>query len=167
MVHTLTENGDHFLVADPHFAKRGKIGWVQSRDSDIIAKGGLQGCIETVDMVEIISVDGSAFINSGQQMVEEHDIAARLQGKVQIGTITCCCTARVDDHDLGPTRLPSSHETLVEHGMAPREVRADKHDEIGLIQVLICAGNGICAKRTFVAGDCGRHAKTRVCIDVG
>ena len=43
LVHTLTENGDHFLVADPHFAKRGKIRCVQSRDSDIIAKGGLQG----------------------------------------------------------------------------------------------------------------------------
>ena len=100
-------------------------------------------------------------------MVEERNIAARLQGKVQIGTITCRCTTRIDYHDLGPPRLARRHEPLVEHGMAPREVGSHKDHEIGFVQVLVCAGDRIRSKSTFVACDCGRHAKTRVCIDVG
>ena len=51
--------------------------------------------------------------------------------------------------------------------MAPGEVRADQHDEIGLLEILVAAGHRVGAERALVAGDRRGHAQPRVGVDVG
>jgi hypothetical protein len=51
--------------------------------------------------------------------------------------------------------------------MAPGGVRADEHDEVGLVEVGIHARHGIGAEGAAVAGNRGRHAQARVGVDVG
>src|SRR6185369_9852749 len=58
-------------------------------------------------------------------------------------------------------------EPAEQHGMAPRQVRTDEHDEIGKIEILVTARNDVFAERPLVADDRRRHAKPRVRVDVG
>jgi hypothetical protein len=51
---------------------------------------------------------------------------------------------------LRAARLFRRQQALVEHRVAPREVRADQHDKVGLVEVLVGAGNGVGAKGAFV-----------------
>ena len=51
--------------------------------------------------------------------------------------------------------------------MAPREVRAHEHAEIGLVEILVGAGHGIGAEGAPVPRDGRGHAEPRVRVDVG
>ncbi|MEY9456186.1 hypothetical protein ABIG07_005134 [Bradyrhizobium ottawaense] len=50
--------------------------------------------------------------------------------------------------------------------MAPGRVRADEDQQIGLIEILVAAGDCVGAKGAAMAGDRGRHAEPRVGIDI-
>ena len=50
--------------------------------------------------------------------------------------------------------------------MAPGGVRTDEHDEVGGVEILVCAGHSVGAERALVAGDRGGHAQPRVGVDV-
>ena len=71
------------------------------------------------------------------------------------------------DHDLRAALLRGRREALVEHRMAPGEIRADQHDEIGQLEILVGAGHGVGAEGALVAGDRRGHAQPRIGVDVG
>ncbi len=51
--------------------------------------------------------------------------------------------------------------------MAPGGVRADEHQEVGLVQVLVAARHGVGAEGPAVRRHRGRHAEPRIGVDVG
>ena len=63
--------------------------------------------------------------------------------------------------------LARASEALVEHRMAPGEVRADQHDEVGQLEILVVAGHDVGAEGAAVAGDRRGHAEPRIGVDVG
>jgi hypothetical protein len=69
-----------------------------------------------------------------QETVEQRDVAARPERQEQIGDIARRRAARIDDDDLELriARLCRAH-ALEQHGVAPREVRADEHDQLGVL----------------------------------
>ena len=87
---------------------------------------------------------------------------------MQVGDLGGHGAARIDHHHLhrGP-RLLRRREALVQHRVAPGEVRADQHDEIGQFEILVVAGHRVGAECAAVAGDRGCHAEARVGVDVG
>ena len=50
--------------------------------------------------------------------------------------------------------------------MAPGGVRADEHNEVSLVEILVAAGHEVLAEGATVTGDRGRHAETRIGVDV-
>ena len=99
---------------------------------------------------------------------EEGDVGARCDGEVEIGDLARRGAARVDvdDAHAGPGFLGGG-EALEEDRVAPREVRADEDDEVGLLQILVGLGYGVGAEGALVAGDRGGHAEARIGVDVG
>ena len=51
--------------------------------------------------------------------------------------------------------------------MAPGEVRARQHDEIGGLKVFVGPGHRVRAEGAAMPGDRGRHAQARIGVDVG
>ena len=87
---------------------------------------------------------------------------------MHIGQITGGCAARVDHHDFHRgARGLGCGETLVQNRMAPREVAARQHHQIGQFQIVIGAGHGIGAKCPPLPCHGRGHAKTRIRVDVG
>ena len=50
--------------------------------------------------------------------------------------------------------------------MAPGGVRADEHDQVGLVEILVVPGTVSAPKARLVAGDRGGHAQPRIGVDV-
>ncbi len=51
--------------------------------------------------------------------------------------------------------------------MAPRGVRADEHDQVGVIEILVESRHRVGAERASVARDRRRHAQARIGVDIG
>ena len=83
----------------------------------------------------------------------ESDVGAGFNLEVEVGVVTSFGAARVNHHHLGPALLARSHDALVDDRVTPSGVRADQHEKIGVIEVLISARDGIRAKRADVAGN--------------
>ena len=102
-----------------------------------------------------------------QQTEKERHVGSGLQREMQIGKLTGRRTARIDVHNAHAlVRRFCLLQALEQHGMAPGEIGADEHDEAGELQILINIRNDVGAKGAFMAGDRGRHAQTRVSVDV-
>ena len=56
---------------------------------------------------------------------------------------------------------------LEQNRMAPGGVRADEHDQIGLIEILIDSRHGVGAESARWPGDRRRHAEPRIGVDIG
>ncbi len=103
-----------------------------------------------------------------QQAIEQGDVAAGLEGKVLIGNVAGGRAARVDnDHTQARTRFFRINKSLINDGVAPGEVGAGYHHQIGLFNIFIATGHHIGTKCAFVPGDRRRHAQTRIGINVG
>ena len=64
-------------------------------------------------------------------------------------------------------RALGGFEPLEQHGMAPGEIAADQHDEVGQLEVLVEAGHRVAAEGALVARHRRGHAEPRVGVDVG
>ena len=88
--------------------------------------------------------------------------------QMQVGDVGGHGAARVDQHDLHlRPLLLRRRDALVEHRMAPGEVGADQHDEIGKFQILVGARHRVGAEGAPVAGHRRGHAEARIGVDVG
>ena len=79
----------------------------------------------------------------GEQSGEQRHVRAGREAQMQVGGFRRGRPARVDDHDLRSALLPRRQEPLKEDRVAPGEVGADQHDEIGELQVYICPRHGV------------------------
>ena len=98
---------------------------------------------------------------------EQHRIRAVPDGEVQVACFARRGAARIDDDQLRAARFPRRLHALEQHGMAPRRVGADQHQQVRLVEVLIASRHGVRAERALVARDRRRHAKPRIGVDVG
>ena len=133
-----------------------------------VVSGGQEGLREIVglggDEVLIHRPDAAQM---GQQAVEQQHVAAGPDRQMQVGGVAGGGTARVDHDDAGAALRLGADKALVEDGMAPCEVAADQHDQIGKLQILVIAGNHVAAEGAAVAGDAGRHAQAGIGVDIG
>ena len=74
-------------------------------------------------------------------------------GKEQVGLLGGDGAARIDHDDLRAALALVLHHALEQHRMAPGGVRADQHDQIGLVEIGVAAGNGVGAEGAAMAGD--------------
>ena len=88
-----------------------------------------------------------------QQAAEQGRVRARRDRQKEIGILGGAGLARIDDDELGAALAAVLHHALEQNRMAPGGVRADQHDEIGLIEVLVIAGNGVRPECAAMAGD--------------
>ena len=77
------------------------------------------------------------------------------------------CAARIDHDQPGAAFLAGREDALIEHRVAPGEIAANQNDEVGLFEVVITARHSVSAKGALVTDDGGRHAQTRIGIDIG
>ena len=82
-----------------------------------------------------------------QQAAEQRGVGARRDRQEQIGVVRRHGAARIDHDQLGAAVAPVAHHALEQHRMAPRRVRADQHDQVGEIEVLVVARHDV-ARRT-------------------
>ena len=96
----------------------------------------------------------------GKQTVEERGVTIGRDLQMQVGEVRAGRTARIDidDTHVGPRGL-GRRDALVQDRVAPREVGANQHDQIGLFEIFIGAGNGVRAKGAFVTSHRRGHAK--------
>ena len=110
---------------------------------------------------------GRSACRCAEQPVEQRDIAAGRQRQVQVGALAGRGAARVDHHHPHRRpRRPRRLQPLEQHRMAPGEVAADQHDEVGQLQILVDAGHQILAEGPAVPGHGAGHAEPRVAVDV-
>ncbi len=102
-----------------------------------------------------------------QQSIEQGNIAVGCNCQMLIGNFAGSSPPRVDDDDFGAALFACCREALIKHRVAPGEVRANQHNEVGLFDVFVVAGHGISAERSLMAGDRGRHAQPRIAVDIG
>ncbi len=95
-----------------------------------------------------------------EQPSEEGDIAVGVNWQVHVGKVGRHRSARVDEHHTHarPLRLGLG-EPLVDHWVAPGEIGADQHHEIGLFDVLVVARHSVRTEGAFVAGHGRGHAE--------
>ena len=114
------------------------------------------------------SIDDLALRQPAQQAIEQQYIGARAHRQMQIGHLAGRRAARIDDDDA-QRRAPllGLDDALIQHRMTPGRVRADQHDQVGQLQVLVTPRHQVFAERPLMSGHRRGHAQTRVGIDVG
>ena len=85
--------------------------------------------------------------------------SAMSQVSVRRGSITTTFMSR--------PRALGRLEALEQHRMAPGEIAADQHHEIGQLEILVEARHGVAAEGALVAGHRRGHAEPRIGVDVG
>ncbi len=116
---------------------------------------------------DVASVERAVLGEMHQQAGEQRRIHAGRDRQEQVGIGAGRGTARIDDDDLRAALGLVAHHALEQHRVTPGGVGADQHDEIGLVEIGIGAGNGVGAEGAPVAGDRRRHAQARIGVDIG
>ena len=76
-----------------------------------------------------------------EQTVEQRDVAARRDRQMQIGMLGGRGAARIDRRRSSCRACAlRRHDALEQHRMAPGEVGADQHDQVGLLEILVVPG---------------------------
>jgi len=88
---------------------------------------------------------------------------------MQVGDVAGLGAARVDDDDAhGRSRALGRLQALEQHGMAPGEVAADQHDQVGELEIFVVAGNGVAAEaRLWPATDEAMQSRELVSMLAG
>ena len=86
---------------------------------------------------------------------------------MQIGKLRRRCAARVDRDDARTAPRLRLLGPLKQNRMAPRGVRSDEDDDVGLVEIVIASGHHVRAKGATMASDRRRHAQPRIGVDVG
>ena len=89
-----------------------------------------------------------------------------LIGEMQVGLLGGRGAARIDHHELGAALAPVLLHALEQNRMAPRGVRADEHDQVGLIEILVESRHRVGAEGAAMARDRRGHAQPRIGVDV-
>ena len=101
-----------------------------------------------------------------EQPAEQDRVRAGRDRKIEVGIFGGRGAAGIDHDDLGAALVLVLHHALEQHRMAPCRIRADQHEKVSLLEVLVAAGHGIGAEGAFVAGNRGGHAQARIGVHV-
>ena len=129
------------------------------------ARGGLRKAKRV--LAYIVLVDGAAPDQIDEQPAEQRRIGAGRDRQEQVGLFRRHRAARVDHHDAGPALGLVAQHALEQHRVTPGGVRADEHDQVGLIEVAVDAGHGIGPEGAAMAGNGRCHAQSRIGVDIG
>ena len=102
--------------------------------------------------LDVPSIDRVGTSDLRQEAVEQRDVATRRNRQMHVRDLARRGAARIDHHDLCAALVAGRRQPLEQHGMAPREIRSDDNDEIGLLDVLVVARHGVRAERALVPG---------------
>ena len=174
LVHPLREAGDRIGDGAEQLEEARDIGLRQARglrggrEVGRDRAGARQRVLETCGMcVDIAIVERVRVGEMHQQPAEQRGVHAGRDAEKQVGVLGGGGAARIDHHDLGAALAPVLDHALEQHRMAPGGVRADEHDEIGGVEIVVGAGHGVGAEGAAMAGHRGRHAQPRIGVNVG
>ena len=174
LVHPLRKAGDHFQRHPEQLEETGDVrlgepGGLRGRCRVRRDLARLRQCFRQAGGIraDIFVVERPGVGEMRQQAAEQSGIHAGRNGQKHIGIFHGCRAARVDHHDLRTSRSPVGDHALVQYRMTPGGIRADQDDEIGEIEILVAAGDGVATEGAAVAGDRRGHAQTRIGVDVG
>ncbi len=160
LIDPLREGGDDATGVAKKFKEARNIGPVEScglGGSRCIA-GDFAGAGQRLDKtrrvpVDILVVESECVGEVHEQTAEQRGIHARRDRKEQIGVFDRRGSPRIDDDQFRASFPLGGDHPLIEDGMTPRRIRADQHDEIGLIEIAVCPWDDVGAKGATVAGD--------------
>ena len=112
-----------------------------------------------------LMVDAARLAQQIQQAVQQSDVAARLDGQVEVGFRGGRVAPGIDHDHLGAALYAVEH-AQVQDRMAVGHVGADDEEQVRPVHVLIGPGRPVRAERQLVARSRARHAQTRVGLDV-
>ena len=102
-----------------------------------------------------------------QKPAEQGRILAGRDRQKEVGILRGRRAPRVDDDDPCPALGSVLHHPLEQHRMAPRGVRADEHDQVCFVEVVVCSRYGVGSECAALAGHRRRHAQARIRIHIG
>ena len=141
------------------------------RLGDAGQRRGLSRCrrfIEPLRMpLNVRSIERAGRGEMREQSIEQRHIRPRRERQMQISQLARRRAPGIDHHDFGTAHLARRRQPLVEYRMAPREIRADQHHQIGQLEILVGAGHRVRAERAPVPRHRRRHAQPRIGVDVG
>ena len=172
LVDTLAVDSDHASRPGEEVVERGKIAGGELR------RGGCRFKAESARLgkrrvepdrmgADVVLIHAACLGKMREQSGEQRDVRAGREAQMQVGGVGRRGRARIDGDDLRSALLPRRHEPLVKDGVAPGEIGADEHNEIGELEILVQARHGVRAERPSVAGDRRSHAEARIGVDVG
>ena len=116
---------------------------------------------------DVVAVDEAFADEDVGDAVEQSDVRARFDGKVDVGHHGGLGDARVDDDErawLCAGR--GAIDAVAEDGVVVGDVGADEEDDVGVFHVGVGAGRAVGAEGELVAGDGGGHAEGGVAVVV-
>ena len=173
LVHAHGEGGDDPARPGEQVVEGGDVGLRQPRrDGNRREVGGdLPGAVEGgVEARRVLVHEGAvaeAVIGEmDEEAGEQGDIASRLQPEEQVGSFRGLGAAGVDDDELGAVARLGVGHAAEQDRVAPRRVRADEHDEVGLVEILVATGHRVRAEGPAVGRHRARHAQARIGLDM-
>ena len=167
----------HALREQRHRARRGREPLVEGRNvgrveagqaRHVHVAGGLEGRGDAGRvLVDPLVVERADAAEMFEQASKQRDVTAGGERELEVGALAGRGAAGVDDDELGAAYGPGRLHALEQHWVAPGEVAADEDNEVGLLEILVDAGDDVGAERADMAGDGGRHAKAGIRVDVG
>jgi hypothetical protein len=103
--------------------------------------------------LDIALIDAARALKVREKSGEQGNVGAGRDRQMDIGDLRGRGGARIDDDDFGSALLARRDEPLEQDRVAPGEIRADQHDEVGELEILIEAGHGVRAEGAAVPGD--------------
>ena len=117
-------------------------------------------------LVDEAPVERAVVAEPAEQAVPQLCVGAGPDGEMQVGALAGGRAARIDVDDAHAALGARHLDALVEDRVAPGRIRADQHDEIGELQVVVALRHDVGAEGAAVAGHRGGHAQARVGVDV-
>jgi hypothetical protein len=158
--HALREAGDDALRRTKEIEELGDVGLCETGCGGGRADVGCDRAGACERWRKALGVRGDIGM-VGRARVGEMDQQAGKQGgvhpgsdwKKQVGLFRGRDAPGIDDDDPRAAFVPVLDHALEQHRMAPGRVRPDQHDEIGLIEILIQAGNRVSTEGAAMACD--------------
>ncbi len=168
LVHPLREHRHHPLRPREQRVERRDLRSLQPRRRHIRLARHIQRRLEPRRMGRTPRpIDRAYPIQMRQQPGEQRHVRPRRQRQMQIRLFRRRRPPRIDHHDPRSPRLPRRHQPLVQHRMAPGQIAADQHHQIGQLQILIRPRHHIRPERPNLSRHRRRHAQPRIRVDTG
>ena len=116
------------------------------------APGPRQRLVEACGVrLDIVGIERAVVRKMHQQSAKQRAVGTGPDAQEEIGVCRGVGPARIDHDYARAAPLLVGEHALVQHRMAPRRVRADQHQEVGFVEILITAGHSVGAEGAAMA----------------